>query len=219
MLRHAIPIGIQYTRVRLIPALAQCLHDSEEHGAVVPPGHVGHVLQEHDRRPKVFDDLDEAAPQLRAPIGRLPLAGRNKAAELRATSARERLAGRTSGYDIRPSKSASRHEVDEPRSVSEIATERERPQIRLVRLQSRGIRVSGRDDGESGTREAEAEPSSPAEEIDRPRPGLPLQPPSCGGRISGRACDASGRFKNVAALIGKRERIVSPPPRGPCSCH
>jgi hypothetical protein len=185
MLRHTVAMSVEDTGIWVIAALAQRLHDSNQNRAVIPPRHVGHVLQQDESGSEVLDDLDEASPQLRPAIDGLSLSRRYEAADLRAAGTGEGLARWAPCNDLRLVNSSVREKVDEVGRIGEVSTESKWPQIGILCPQSRRVRIGGGNDREPRPGQTEAEASGPTKQINRPWPGLRLQPAFCGGRVSG----------------------------------
>src|SRR4051794_23380083 len=113
MLRDAVSVRVKNPCMRLIPCLAQCLHDSEQDGAVIPTTHVRHIFEKDDGGSEMLHDFDEAPPQFGAPIDRVPLPCGNEAPDLRASSARKRLARRATRNEFCAAEPTVVHELDE----------------------------------------------------------------------------------------------------------
>src|SRR5829696_2837740 len=100
MLRYSVPIRVEHARRWLESLLPESVHHAEENRAVVPPCHVGNVLQQDDPRLQPVDDLDEAMPQLSSVVARPSLYLRDEVADLRASGTRERLTRRTACNEV-----------------------------------------------------------------------------------------------------------------------
>ena len=215
MLRYAVPKGVEYSDVRDIADIAERLHHSSKDSTVVPPPHIGHVLEENHLRPQGIDDLRKAQPQVGSGIVPVTDTLGDEAPDLRCASPGEGLAWRTASHNINRFDPVRREEVEEARRVRQVAAEREGLEIRGVCLDCGRIAVSRCDDAHACLMEPEAEAACAAEDINCPGTRKPPQPTRNLTRLW-----REPRFKpqRLPAHVGECVRVRPPATRSPMAC-
>ncbi len=100
VLRDAEAEAVQYARLDAVAEGSQRFVEAGEHGAVVPAGKVGDVLDHHRLGVEVLDDRDERGPQVGAGVVAGTHAGGHEVAEFRAAGPTEGLAGHAAGHEV-----------------------------------------------------------------------------------------------------------------------